>query len=264
VTRALQVLVLSPHFDDAVYSCGAALRQMVRSGGAVTVATLMGGDAGGTAPDTPLVRDLWRRWGAGDDPIAARRAEDAAAIGALGARAAWLPIPDCPLRGVAGRALYPDEASLWGALAPDDPAPAALRALAWPDLYGQPNPPDLLLAPLGAGRHVDHRVTRDYALWLAEGGVALRFYADFPYARDAQAVALALQENPLRLVARPVVASTADLADKLHAMALYRSQMGTFWRSEGEMRVDVVGYMERAGGGLPAELCFDVHAAAGG
>jgi LmbE family N-acetylglucosaminyl deacetylase len=82
------LLVVSPHCDDAVLSCG----ELIAASGGATVVTVFAG-----APSTyePLtVWDLAAGFLPGDDVMAARRAEDAAALSALGARPHWMDFRD--------------------------------------------------------------------------------------------------------------------------------------------------------------------------
>lgn len=82
------ILVLSPHLDDAVFTCG----RLLASVPAPTVATIF---AGRPPPDLPLTE--WDRasgFRTGDDVVGARREEDRAALGLLGAIPLWLDFRD--------------------------------------------------------------------------------------------------------------------------------------------------------------------------
>src|SRR6476661_3045292 len=80
-----RVLLLSPHLDDAVISCGAFL--LAHPG--TTVVTLFA--ASPTAYSDPLnEHDQTCGFVPGDDTMAVRRAEDERALAAVGATPAWL------------------------------------------------------------------------------------------------------------------------------------------------------------------------------
>jgi LmbE family N-acetylglucosaminyl deacetylase len=82
-----RVLVISPHLDDAVLSCGALLRAHPGA----TVVTLFA--ASPDAYTDPLnEHDSECGFGPGDDTMAVRRAEDVRAMRALGATPRWLPL----------------------------------------------------------------------------------------------------------------------------------------------------------------------------
>jgi LmbE family N-acetylglucosaminyl deacetylase len=255
-------LFLSPHLDDAALSCGGTIYTLAQSGADVTMLTLMSADPPEPLPDTPIVRDLHARWAAGEQPAAARRREDARAAAILGARARWAALPDCVYRvGPDGAALYPSEESLWGAIHPADPAPAALRALTLP-------PAHTVYAPLGIGAHVDHLIVRAWALTLAGPGTALVFYADYPYARSGAAVAEALTAfapGALTPQVRPL--TSPAVRARLAAVSSYDSQRSTFWPGRALLERDLLRAMLDAGGGAPAErfwfykgeLAHDAH-----
>lgn len=83
------IVVVSPHFDDAVL--GAAHLLTKHPGSAVV--TVMGG----RPPAYPVEPTPWDSLGgfrAGDDVVAARREEDRAATAFLGASPVWLEFPD--------------------------------------------------------------------------------------------------------------------------------------------------------------------------
>jgi len=85
---AKQLVVLSPHLDDAVLSCGEA---MASSPGAIAVTLFAGAPPPGTAMTD------WDRaagFNAGDDVMALRRDEDREALALLGARPVWLDFCD--------------------------------------------------------------------------------------------------------------------------------------------------------------------------
>lgn len=94
-------LVLSPHLDDAVMSCGEWLARHPGS----TVLTVFAGAPRSGARITEW--DASAGFHAGDDVVALRRAEDAAALRELGARPLWLSFRDAqyeaapPVRDVA-------------------------------------------------------------------------------------------------------------------------------------------------------------------
>jgi len=85
---AQPVVVISPHLDDAVLGCGQLL---VMHPGSVVITALAGPPAG---YETVTVWDAAAGFGPGDDVIAARRAEDHAALAILHAHPVWLDFLD--------------------------------------------------------------------------------------------------------------------------------------------------------------------------
>jgi LmbE family N-acetylglucosaminyl deacetylase len=134
-----RVVVVSPHPDDAVLSCG----QFLAAHSGATVITVFAG-APATYPDPPSWWSTLCGFGPGDDITAARRGEDADALGLLGATPMWLDF-------------------LESQFTPDDSIPSsdeiadvldpALRAL----------DPTLVLLPFGLA-NPEHVVTHDAVL----------------------------------------------------------------------------------------------------
>jgi LmbE family N-acetylglucosaminyl deacetylase len=159
-----ECLLLSPHLDDAAFSLGATLLDgRIAAGTVVNVYTA----SCCTADD-------------GDDDVArvsARRgAEDAAFFAALPARlhTVCLGLLDAPLRrGIAETAVCTVPSS-----GRDQDEIVSLAAALRPLRQGA----GLLLAPLGVGGHVDHRVAHGAACLMAGEGWPVAFYEDLPYA----------------------------------------------------------------------------------
>ena len=213
-------LLLSPHLDDAAFSCGGLARGLARAGWRVVIATLF---TRSIHPATGFALACQRDKGLADDVdyMALRRAEDLLAVGCLGAEAWHGDLPEAPHRG------YHSAQALFEPPLADDavePVMAAIgRAVA-------AFTPALVLAPQGCGRHVDHLLTLGAVLGLADagklGGAACGFYRDTPYViRDPAA-------EPDARVARaaPLVLSHAidgmTLAARQDAACAYRSQIG--------------------------------------
>ncbi|MDL5155696.1 PIG-L deacetylase family protein [Actinomycetospora termitidis] len=186
-TSGARVLVLSPHLDDAVLSCGALLGSL--GGCEITVLTLFTACTAG--PHTRAARSFLRQCSHPDAAtlFTARRDEDRDVVERLGARPEHAGHADALFRRrdvpeAVGRVL-PELAHRYptyrfdiarGRISGGD---RALRAGLARDLAERAGEVDLLLAPLGVGRHVDHLITRDLgAEWTRTPVV---HYADFPY-----------------------------------------------------------------------------------
>ncbi|MDA0563804.1 PIG-L family deacetylase [Streptomonospora sp. S1-112] len=146
--------IVSPHYDDAVFSCGGLL---ARIGPAARVVTV----CGGLPPEGRAASDWDQRCGFATARAAAleRRAEDARALAGVGAQAVPLGWLDRP----------------YAEAAPDADALAAALA---PLLTGTE-----VVVPAAIGAHADHVLARDAALRAARAvGAPVRLYADVPYA----------------------------------------------------------------------------------
>ena len=160
-------LFISPHLDDAVFSCAGMMQRAVTSGENVVIATVF--------TDGPGAYHL-------------RRAEDEIALRLLGAHPVHLGQTDAWDRDVAYRS-YRGIVFGWQA-ADEQTMDTTARLL---ERLGILIRPQLVFAPLAVGTHVDHRIVHQAAKrvgWPCE----VLFYEDRPYAYAYDAVELRLQE----------------------------------------------------------------------
>jgi LmbE family N-acetylglucosaminyl deacetylase len=198
-----RVLVVSPHFDDAVLSCG-HLIAAAEDAWSVTVF----GAAPSRYPEPPTAWDRACGFASGDDVCSVRRAEDLAAVTELGATPVVLDFVDHQYRGGA----KVDLGAITDAMAPllDDFRPT------------------LVAVPL-AIQHPDHRASTLATLSLRRRGDARDWlcYAEFPYVWREPDLAVRrlgwIRRHRLRVtpaMTRPVFAT-----EKAAALRAYRSQL---------------------------------------
>lgn len=231
------VLVVSPHLDDAVLSCGGLLHRARAQGVCARVVTVFAGEP---RPDDvgPLANWFHELCGHGMNTVAVRRAEDRAAGDRLGFEAVHLDFLDCAYRRAGRHHLYPSEASVFGPVVADDLA--LIEELA--ERIGSMDA-GLVLAPLAIGGHVDHVIAREAAA-RAFGGELLLF-EDVPYAFEPELLAAATAGR-----ARWSVPIDGDA--KRAAVECYTSQLEMLWRGPASLwdELDDLGVV---GGRSPTE-----------
>ena len=240
-------LVLSPHLDDAALSCGGTIHHLARRGERVVVYTAVTADEPQPAPG-PFAAGMVRGWRFPPGrAMAGRRDEDRAACAALGAEPVYGPFAEAIQRcDPAGGPLYGSVAALFGPPAAGDPAAPALPAEVAAQVAAL-SAATRVLAPLGVGGHVDHRLLRDAADRLQ--GVEVLFYEEYPYSRQGgDAVAPALGDLA-RWRHALVPLAAADLEAKAGAIAAYRSQVPHLFRGGAAAVAREVGEQARAIGG---------------
>jgi CelD/BcsL family acetyltransferase involved in cellulose biosynthesis/LmbE family N-acetylglucosaminyl deacetylase len=189
VSDGVPCLVLSPHLDDAVLSCGALLTQLAPRC-PVTVVTVF--SAASLGPHTRAARSYLRQCAVDDAEClySARREEDRAVLASLGVQARHLEVPDALFRrrrfAVPGLgAVLPElehryPTYRWdiarGRVARADRA-LVTRLGAQLDELVRALDAAVVLSPLGVGRHVDHLICRT----LGERYRDRMHYSDFPY-----------------------------------------------------------------------------------
>ncbi|MGD2252942.1 MAG: PIG-L family deacetylase [Anaerolineales bacterium] len=233
-------LYLSPHLDDAVFSCGGLIAQQTAKGQAVTVVTVCSGDPP-PGPLSPFAQELHGQWNAGSSPMASRREEDSAACGRLSAAVVHLEIADAIYRRSAGgQPRYPSEAAIFGPLHPEeDKLVEALAAMLQP-LCPEPWH---VYCPMGIGGHVDHRLTRLAAERLSR---PLCYYHDLPYAARGKSLpddlAMPVGEAQVRPLAETEIGAWVAAASK------YGSQIPVFWEEVESMGREFATFVASAGG----------------
>jgi LmbE family N-acetylglucosaminyl deacetylase len=205
----MRLVVVSPHLDDAVMSCAG----LIGSNRGCEVVTVFAGK-----PRAQALTDWDRRCGfaKGDDVIAARRAEDAAACARLEATPRWLDFVDDQYDG---RSASVDE--IEAALDAELERVAATA----------------LAIPLGLFNR-DHQRTHSAACrFVARPRLQVLAYADALYQRMDAAVSTRLTELGHAGVnvstPSPPVQSTDDR--KSRAVVCYRSQLGALQASHPQL-----------------------------
>lgn len=202
--RPARVLLVSPHLDDGIFSCG----RLLAANSEATVVTVMAGVP--RSYPVPVTRwDAAAGFVEGEDVVGARREEDRRALEILDALPIWMDFVDHQYRQDA---------------TPYDPADLAS---ALDELIGRTRP-DMMLAPLGLG-HPDHRFTHQGArrAMARHPDLPLYLYAEAMYRQRHGLVQEALrsvQSAGGHVRARPLQVS-ADTECKRMAVAAYTSQI---------------------------------------
>lgn len=239
IDEGMPLVVLSPHLDDAVLSCGALLAH-ASSRVPVTVATFF--TEAGPPPYTLAARRHLRLLGFSDarQLYRARRAEDQAVLERLGA--AWRHLgltdglfrrkPRSSAKGPRRRRLLTERDHIYptyrlhllsGRISAYDAgtlrqATEAIAALAR-------ERPVLLLAPSGVGGHVDHVLVRTAAERSRQPVV---YYSDFPYNQQG-----GLDPDFARRNALSETTWQRDLTAKPALVRAYRTQVDALFPGGG-------------------------------
>ena len=235
---ATVALALSPHLDDAVFSCGGMLARLASNGWRVVVATLFTE----SVPDPTgfaLACQTDKGLGPDVDYMALRRQEDAAALAALGAEPVWMPFREAPHRG------YGSAAALFAAPLPADDAIVTDLAQAIAGLCAM-LAPRLLLAPQAIGGHVDHVRTIE-AIDRAAPAIPVLRWRDFPYDLREAVPPEPFGSRFAGLPARDVALTPTERDAKRAACLAYGSQLGfQFGGAAGlDAMLDRAGPVER-------------------
>ncbi len=226
-------LYLSPHFDDAIFSCGGLIYSQRQAGERVGVLTLCAG-LPGPGPLSALARQYHSAWGGSGDEMARRRAENADVLSAWGVQSWECSTPDAIYRIGKGDPYYETRADLFRGPHSQDAASllpiweARVRQLAEKDQG------TVLYSPLGVGSHVDHELARRLGQLVEEQGWKVWFYEDYPYVElETGGVRAAQARFPIHNWTCRIV--RIDVRAKIEAARAYRTQIGRVFGNEEEL-----------------------------
>ncbi len=243
-------IVLSPHYDDMALSVGATMATLGDAGRQVTDLIVFGMEPVGVELHA-FARHHHEVWGLStDEVIAARKAEEAAAVRLLGASTANLDFHDAIYRSDH----YRSDEALFGATSPaeaDLPAriAGAADAVARSLAGSSASPTDAVrfYAPVAIGNHVDHQLAFLAGHWLQAMGYVIWLYEDLPYAmigdnRPVRLAALADRGIELRVAANCPTAT--GWRRKIDAVLAYPSQLETVFRNYAGVEPTAAGIDE--------------------
>jgi LmbE family N-acetylglucosaminyl deacetylase len=232
---------LQPHFDDAALSCGGTIRLQTATGQNVLIVTVFGGAPADGAALSAFAQQQQQRMGLGRaaaEAVRRRREEDTAAAEVLGANTLWLDFPEAIYRG--DPALYQSEDALFGTVNAADLALDQQLA----DIFAkiaERAPLAAIYAPLAVGNHVDHQLVCSAADRLAQRKLNVKFYEDFPYI--TQPNALQSRQKALGIAMEPELVEISGLVpQKEEAIKAYASQVPHLFGTEDRLDASLREY----------------------
>jgi len=238
-------IYLSPHLDDAIFSCGGFIWEQVHSGEQVTILTVCAGDPpyGELSTYAELLHYVWQT---DRNPVERRRREDMEACRIVGAHYQHLQIPDCIYRSSSQKSdakrefFYTSNEAIFGDIHPlDEPTIEAVYQQIEPFVTSG----SIVVSPLAIGNHIDHQITRSAAEKL---GVELYYYADYPYAAEAESTIDDLKQTGW--VCENYFVSKEGMSNWIEAVAAYNSQISSFWSNRNVMEKELRSYSKKQGG----------------
>jgi LmbE family N-acetylglucosaminyl deacetylase len=248
-----RVVILSPHLDDAALSCGGLLHFLHgRQTSCLVISVYCGNPPAVKSSDGS--RRTFQRKGYANPRL--RRQEDIAAMHSADADFVHLGFPDSIYRRspLTNQFIYQRARERWVTPRVDDLGHIEELYLVLQRLclnLGR----ILLVSPMGIGQHVDHTIVARTALRLAEQGVSLLFYEDFPYVVD-RAVGSGAEDGPQQALQRlgrePAsrMFLPVDVEAKATLIGHYRSQIPALFDDDAGL---VSALQSHRHGGVPSE-----------
>lgn len=226
-------IYISPHFDDAVLSCGGLIWEQTKKGIPVEIWTINTGDPP-AGPVSDLITRVHTKWNTGTpgETVALRRTEDQIAARQVGATVQHLGMLDAIYRRTqAGLFKYTDD--VFGPIHPEETGIIEETARR---ISLQLAETDILVCPLGLGGHVDHAIVRAAIESLER---PILYYSDIPY----------LFKHPEELSAatsamlpKHFFVSDPGLAAWQTGIEAYQSQLLSLFEDLQEMQTQIQDY----------------------
>jgi hypothetical protein len=96
------------------------------------------------------------------------------------------------------------------------------------------------------GHHVDHQLTRQAAEHCFSAA-SLRYYEDYPYARQFSAEQFIAQETG-SWQAKVVELTESSVAARIHAIQCFESQISSFFKNEEDLETQIRFFIGAVGG----------------
>lgn len=224
-----RIVILSPHLDDAAFSCGGLIIAAKNAGASICVISFFTeGPAGEPSHFARLISgidgDECRRW------MRSRQLEDKAALAEY-AEIIHFPFKDAVFRrDDKGGEYYNSWSHIFGVVNKRDESEFSQYA-DWVREIILERAPTHLFLPLGIGGHVDHMLIRNMGAKM-ELGVSVQkiWYEELPY---ASTVSISSHEKTLIL--------EFDLAQKRRLVSKYINGLGTSG-NQAEMLAQILKY----------------------
>jgi LmbE family N-acetylglucosaminyl deacetylase len=232
-------IYISPHFDDAVLSCGGLIWEQTHSGIPVEIWTVNAADPP-PGPPSDLITRVHSDWKTGTplETVEVRRIEDQNAARRLGATVLHLDLVDAMYRRTnTGSLMYTRDV-----FDPIHPRENNIIEKTTHQLSQNLTQYDTIVCPLGLGSHVDHIITRKAAEALAR---PVWYYADIPYLFKHESELAPAVEG---MHAKTFFISAKGLAAWQEGISAYVSQVSSLFGDLNTMQTQITNYLETRNG----------------
>ncbi|MBT3187861.1 MAG: hypothetical protein HN736_00885 [Anaerolineae bacterium] len=231
-------IYLSPHLDDAIFSCGGIIFEQRKAGISVEIWNWMSGIPSADMPLSYLARSVHAEWGlaSAKEVLDCRLAEDHLAVKRVDASSRYFDFLDCIYRhDKLSSPLYTDDIFV-----PPHKADDALVPQIAKRMQENLHPDDVVVCPLTIGNHPDHVIVRRAA---EEMGRPLLYYADIPYAlwypeqlaeitEDVEAEIYSVSEEGLRVWQEAASAYATQLTVLFGGEEMMKKALKLNWRAK--------------------------------
>ncbi|MBN1468106.1 MAG: PIG-L family deacetylase [Fusobacteriaceae bacterium] len=169
-------IFVSPHFDDAIGSCGGTISKLVKDEKCVFVLTPFAGENIGELSNFAIeLNEVWRL----NHPVRERKFENKKACSVLGCNHHNYDFVEAIYRkSEQGLFLYPNGNDIFKQISPHD---CRIIPNLVSNFINDHGDGDIYYFPFGIGRHVDHLILKYVGDLLSELSFKVLYYRDFYY-----------------------------------------------------------------------------------
>lgn len=218
----MKIFYISPHFDDAIGSCGGKIYQDILNKNDVAIITIFSKTK---TPYSDYAKSLHEYWNL-KNPINDRNRENENACQILNAKIINLNYLDAIYRTHNNNYLYPEDGDIFKDINNYD---YNLKELIEEDLLKKIDKDSILYFPLSVGNHVDHIITYQVGLALKKKGYKVVFYKDNFY--EGQ-----LPEECQKLKKFEIIMDDDMLLKKCESVSRYTSQINMLFGGEDKIK----------------------------
>lgn len=216
----MKIFYISPHYDDAVGSCGARMSRdkMENEVNLITVFSEV------KKPFSEYANMLHAYWNL-KNPLSDRKNENINVCKFLKINNIMLGFFDSIYRTFNNEYIYPSQESIFSKVSPLDSELIENIKIA---ILRYITKEDLIFFPLGVGSHVDHIIVSEVGKILKSENYKVSFYLDFYYTGMLPEMCESLDEVKIKF-------DSNFVNDKINAVKLYKSQVHMLYGDESKI-----------------------------
>ena len=235
-----KVLIVSPHLDDAVLSCGDLINKLINKSYKVDVITVFSKDEKKENLSN-AAKKFHNNCFLPSNPMVERKKEDKKAHDYLKCKSYYMDFLECLYRKHNNKHLYPNLDNIYHLEKDDKKIISDIEK----ELIKIVNNYDIILAPLGLGGHADH-IACNKAINNIRNSIKgkLYFYEEVAY------VCYYYRENKKSnwgegLSNTLIKISDKDFNKKIESILMYRSQLRILWSDYNQMYNDLDSFSKK-------------------
>jgi hypothetical protein len=231
-------IYISPHFDDAILSCGGLIDYQTSIGLSVEVWTVTSGIPQ-LEGSSDLIKQIQEQWNVTSpaEAVIERKKEDNLALGLVNATSSHLNYLDCIYRASREGNFYYQ--SIFSDIHPEEAnLPLQISNL----INQQIQDEDILVFPLSIGNHIDHEIVNEAAKFIPNKKL---FFIDIPYFFKDEEILETIKNN---YIEKNILFPPNHIVNWVKGILLYKSQVSSLFLNEKDVDEKITRFYSRFNG----------------